>query len=394
MTIQVNSGKVFDGIFLRLDFNIYNKNKSRFRIFLDIENTQNMISFIKLSKINTFKCYDDFYKFDYTVEIHADSIKEYYEDEIASQYTCDKKLYTIAIMGNMRLSTIAWHQAIVLDLIPTFKCNMNCDYCFQHKFHGDSIAECTDIKDMYTDIASYLKGMEFKQINLFGGELSIDLDRCELADKVADKYFKTNYTNRKKIFTNAKEYNPEFSRFIKQDSMKNLYFSISSLSEKIYDPRHVDIPTTLSNINKYINDLGEDKIKAVIIADELTLDYLEETVYKLKSVGVRRFIIKLENRLNGQLFYKDEYKVIDKYRSIIEKLTNDPTIMIYVRNDYSPSMYLCFLLNREDNENRSVCEMCLCTVNDGTSLVHLGVEDMVYTKNLRLYSIINGGNVI
>lgn len=387
MKVKINDNKEINATFLRIDVNLFNKDKSRVRLF--ISDNINVMQYIKIGEKNKIECWDDIHGYHYIIESDTKFIKEFYDDMIAPQYSCDNYLYTVQFMGDIKLTTLKYHRAIILDLIPTFKCNMNCDYCFQSKHHGDTLLDCPDLNEMYTDIADFLKGMEFKQINLFGGELSIDMERTELANEIVNRYYQTDYTNKKKIFTNAKEFNPEFANFIKEDDLKSLYISVSSLTNKIYDPRHVDIQLMMSNIIKYVSVLGEDRIKCVIIADENTLDYLEETVLKLRTTGVKRFIIKLENELNGNTFKNDSKNIIEKYKNIIKKLSENKDIMLYIRNDHTPSMYIDFLLNREDNENRSVCEMCLCDRNEEDSPVHMGVEDIVFNRKLRLHSIID-----
>lgn len=385
---NINGTLNLEYVFFRLDYEINNVENSRCRIFLE-ESKYNtdIIKHIKINEINIIEFKSD--TIHYKVHVKVNKVRELFDDIIAPHYNCDFLLNTISMIGKIvEVENIKHHSDIVLDLIPTFKCNMACDYCFQ-KNHGDTIPECKNLDKTYGNIFNYLKNIEYRQINIFGGELSINLDKANDINKIAYDNLITDKTNRIKVFTNCKIYDEMFCNFIKEDPIKDLYISLSVLSEKVYDPRHIDIETTEFNIQKYINKLGTDRIKAVIVIDSNTINYLKETVLRLNRIGVNNFIIKSENYYNGIAYKNNITEFIDKYDRIITELTENENIKIWVRNDYTSSGYISFSVTK-DGEVRSICELCLCEKNDGTEVVHFGPEDIVFDYNKkRLYSIVD-----
>lgn len=394
MIIEIQGkSKTIDVVFVKLDFNLYDKSKSNLRIFLTMENVEKLSSNINIDTINRLKYYDEDRTFEYLLSIRPSRIGVRPDTKILTQYCTDIQLYEVVLTGELNNECIKSHTDSIIDIVPTFKCNMNCDYCGQRHIHDDDLSDCENLREVYKEIHEQLVGMKFKQVNLIGGELSIDMNSCELANDVANSYFMSDITNRKKVFTNCKKFNIEFADFIKNEPLTNLCISISSLNEKVYDPRHADTPLLMANIKKYVDYLGESKIKAVIVLNRDTLDYVEDTVSKLRAAGVHRFIIKLENHLNDDLFNNNDDNLLNKFKESIIKLSSDTQNMLYIRNDITPSMYICFLLNRSDNEGRNICEMVLCTDKTNNSPIHIGVEDLVFTKPLRLFSVINNDNI-
>ncbi len=184
-----------------------------------------------------------------------------------------------------RTGEVGMPKTIIFE--PTFRCNLNCQMCYQKKERGSNKKELTleQIEDIFVDLK---KRIGLKEVTLIGAEIFMRHDLIEVISLLgrlgAKVYLSTNGTliNESNI-----------KQLTKLKNISGFGYSLDGLK-----PLHNKIRGqnyAFDNLLKTIA-LTKDKFSLTVntvIMDE-NIEYLDEIAKLLKSLGVHNFALQFE----------------------------------------------------------------------------------------------------
>lgn len=153
----------------------------------------------------------------------------------------------------------------------TFKCNLNCRYCYQRKQYSESI---NTYSELTTDcIKRSFNNLRFSSLFLTGGEIFLRQDIRELI------YFFSNRVEKLSLFTNGTMMKDEDIELIRSLDNVDIWFSIDGLYN-INDCNRGE--GTFKKIVENIKKLDNKNIYFNSVITENNIDFLEQ-FYKFAS---------------------------------------------------------------------------------------------------------------
>ncbi len=174
----------------------------------------------------------------------------------------------------LRENGIAFFPSTAIYYI-TYRCNLNCRYCFQRKQYLDDIDTYTELS---TDcIKQSFNNLKFKNLFLTGGEIFLRQDIKELIEFFSDR------TQKLSLFTNGTILGEKDIELIRILDNIDIWFSIDGL----YDVNDCNRGKgTFQKILENLKKLDNKKIFINSVITENNIDYLDQLYRFANEIGI------------------------------------------------------------------------------------------------------------
>ena len=235
-----------------------------------------------------------------------------------------EKLYSFLVKTSLR----RYMPTNMIFIETTSSCNLRCPGCYRtsHKYVGKN--KNMSLKDFkrYVDqlpstISLILHGL---------GEPTINPDFPEMVKYAHDsrKFNKISFT------TNTMAKPPEIYEILFANGLSNIRISVDTLNQEEVEKLRpgTNVKTLAENI-KYLHQRFADKISICMVASNVNLNSVEETVRKLVNLGVKTIKLQtFQDEGDSDKCLSEEEK--EKYVQIVKRMKYEGVKIKFLDPDY------------------------------------------------------------